>query len=87
MYGASKKPSIKDLAGIDYLIFDLQDVGARFYTYISTLKYVMEACAENEVKLIVLDRPNPNGFYIDGSIREESFHPLLELSQFQLYMD
>jgi len=73
LYGASKKPSVKDLAGIDYLIFDLQDVGARFYTYISTLKYVMEACAENEVKLIVLDRPNPNGFYIDGPIREESF--------------
>lgn len=73
LYGASKKPSVKDLTGIDYLIFDLQDVGARFYTYISTLKYVMEACAENEVKLIVLDRPNPNGFYIDGPIREEAF--------------
>lgn len=73
LYGASKKPAVKDLTGIDYLIFDLQDVGARFYTYISTLKYVMEACAENEVKLIVLDRPNPNGFYIDGPIREEAF--------------
>jgi uncharacterized protein YbbC (DUF1343 family) len=73
LYGASKKPSVKDLTGIDYLIFDLQDVGARFYTYISSLKYVMEACAENEVKLIVLDRPNPNGFYIDGPIREEAF--------------
>lgn len=73
LYGASKKPSVKDLTGIDYLVFDLQDVGARFYTYISSLKYVMEACAENEVKLIVLDRPNPNGFYIDGPIREEAF--------------
>ncbi len=73
LYGASKKPSVKDLTGIDYLIFDLQDVGVRFYTYISSLKYVMEACAENEVKLIVLDRPNPNGFYIDGPIREEAF--------------
>ncbi len=73
LYGSNKKPQAKDLKGLDYLIFDLQDVGARFYTYISTLHYVMEACAENEVKLIVLDRPNPNGFYVDGPVREEAF--------------
>jgi uncharacterized protein YbbC (DUF1343 family) len=73
LYGNSKKPQVKDLKGIEYIIFDLQDVGARFYTYISTLHYVMEACAENDIRLIVLDRPNPNGFYVDGPVREEAF--------------
>lgn len=73
LYGATKKPQVKDLKGIEYLLFDLQDVGARFYTYISTLHYVMQACAENNIKLIVLDRPNPNGFYVDGPVREADF--------------
>jgi len=50
--------------GIDMMVFDIQDVGVRFYTYISTLHYIMEACAENKIKLLVLDRPNPNGFYV-----------------------
>jgi uncharacterized protein YbbC (DUF1343 family) len=68
LYGAHYKPTPADLAGIDVLIFDIQDVGVRFYTYISTLHYVMEACAENHVKCIILDRPNPNGFYYDGNI-------------------
>jgi len=66
LYGSHKKPTTEDLNGIDVMIFDIQDVGARFYTYISTMTYVMEACAENNVKVIVLDRPNPNGFYVDG---------------------
>ncbi len=79
LYGSNKKPQAKDLKGIDYVLFDLQDVGARFYTYISTLHYVMEACAENEIKLIVLDRPNPNGFYVDGPVREESFKSFVGL--------
>jgi uncharacterized protein YbbC (DUF1343 family) len=74
LYGKNKKPSAADLASIDYLIFDIQDVGARFYTYISTLHYVMEACAENNIPLLVLDRPNPNGFYIDGPILDTAFH-------------
>ena len=70
LYGDNKKPSPKQLAGIDVLIFDLQDVGVRFYTYISTLHYVMEAAAENDVQVIVFDRPNPNGHYIDGPVLE-----------------
>ena len=76
LYGKNKKPSTKQLEGIDILIFDLQGVGLRFYTYISTLYYVMEACAENNIPLIVLDRPNPNGHYIDGpflDMKHQSF--------------
>ena len=70
IYGKSKKPSVSQLADIDVMLFDIQDVGARFYTYISTLHYVMEACAEQGIPVIVLDRPNPNGHYIDGPILE-----------------
>ena len=68
LYGKHLKPTSEDLAGIDVVLFDIQDVGTRFYTYISTLQYLMEACAENQVQCIVLDRPNPNGFYVDGNI-------------------
>lgn len=68
LYGKNKKPNAQQLADIDIVIFDIQDVGARFYTYISTMHYVMEACAENGVEVLVLDRPNPNGHYIDGPI-------------------
>lgn len=71
LYGSNKKPKPEQLEGIDVLVFDIQDVGARFYTYISTLHYVMEACAENKIQLIILDRPNPNGFIIDGPILEK----------------
>jgi len=70
LYGDHKKPTKEDLDGVDLLLFDIQDVGVRFYTYISTLHYVMEACAENNIPLIVLDRPNPNGDYIDGPVLE-----------------
>lgn len=73
LYGNKKKPSAEDLRGIEAMVFDLQDVGVRFFTYISTLTYVMEACAENRIPLIVLDRPNPNGFYIDGPVLEPGF--------------
>jgi uncharacterized protein YbbC (DUF1343 family) len=73
LYGKKKKPSPEDLKGIDILVFDIQDVGVRFYTYISTLTYVMEACAENRIPMVVLDRPNPNGFYIDGPVLEPGF--------------
>ncbi|HSM63102.1 MAG TPA: DUF1343 domain-containing protein, partial [Gillisia sp.] len=68
LYGDNKKPKVEQLKNIELMIFDLQDVGARFYTYISTLHYVMEACAENNIPLLLLDRPNPNGHYIDGPI-------------------
>ena len=71
LYGNNKKPKPEQLEGIDVLVFDLQDVGARFYTYISSLHYVMEACAENNIPLLVLDRPNPNGTIIDGPILEK----------------
>jgi uncharacterized protein YbbC (DUF1343 family) len=73
LYGTHKKPQKEDLKGIDLVIFDIQDVGVRFYTYISTLHYVMEACAENGVPLLVLDRPNPNGGYVDGPVLEPEF--------------
>ena len=73
LYGKNKKPTVEQLKGIELLLFDIQDVGARFYSYISTLHYVMEAAAENNIKVIVLDRPNPNGHYIDGPIREKGF--------------
>ncbi len=70
LYGKNKKPSAKQLEGIDVVIFDIQDVGVRFYTYISSLHYIMEACAEAKIPLIILDRPNPNGYYIDGPVLE-----------------
>nr|WP_130736660.1 DUF1343 domain-containing protein [Flavobacterium sp. J27] len=74
LYGTNKKPKAEQLNDIDVLVFDLQDVGARFYTYISSLHYIMEACAENNIILIVLDRPNPNGNIIDGPILEKEHH-------------
>ena len=73
LYGKKKKPLPEDLQGIEIMIFDLQDVGVRFYTYLSTLHYIMEACAEQQIPLIVLDRPDPNGFYIDGPLLEQDF--------------
>jgi len=73
LYGKNKKPSEEQLKDIDVLIFDIQDVGVRFYTYISTLHYVMETCAEIGIPLIVLDRPNPNGSYIDGPTLETAY--------------
>jgi uncharacterized protein YbbC (DUF1343 family) len=73
LYGKNKKPSPEQLKGINVLIFDIQDVGARFYTYISTLHYVMEAAAESGVQVLVLDRPNPNGHYVDGPVLKKDF--------------
>lgn len=71
LYGNNKKPAAAQLKDIDILVYDLQDVGARFYTYISTLQYAMEACADNGKKIMVLDRPDPNGFYVDGPILDK----------------
>jgi uncharacterized protein YbbC (DUF1343 family) len=73
LYGKKRKAEPADLQGIEVILFDLQDVGVRFYTYISTLTYMMEACAENNIKIIVLDRPNPNGYYIDGPLLDSAF--------------
>jgi uncharacterized protein YbbC (DUF1343 family) len=73
LYGKHFKPTTADLNGINLVIFDIQDVGARFYTYISTLHYVMEACAENNIELMILDRPNPNGTIIDGPILDTNY--------------
>lgn len=72
LYGKNKKPTTEQLKDIDVVLFDLQDVGCRFYTYISTLHYVMEACAEAGIPLWVLDRPNPNGHYVDGPVLDTS---------------
>lgn len=73
LYGSQKKPLADDLKDIDVMVFDIQDVGVRFYTYISTLHYVMEACSESNIPLIIFDRPNPNGNYIDGPVLEPEF--------------
>jgi uncharacterized protein YbbC (DUF1343 family) len=81
LYGNNKKPKPEQLAGIDILVFDLQDVGARFYTYISSLHYIMEACAENNILLMVLDRPNPNGSIVDGPILEKEFTSFVGMHQ------
>ncbi|WP_370523729.1 exo-beta-N-acetylmuramidase NamZ domain-containing protein [Pontibacter sp. Tf4] len=70
LYGKNKKPLPEQLTNIDVLVFDIQDVGARFYTYISTMHYVMEAAAENNKEVVILDRPNPNGNYVDGPVLE-----------------
>ena len=70
LYGKKKQPTASDLANVDLLIFDIQDVGVRFFTYISSLHYLMESCAETQTPLVVLDRPNPNGAFIDGPILE-----------------
>ncbi|MEM1324348.1 MAG: DUF1343 domain-containing protein [Bacteroidota bacterium] len=71
IYGKNKKPSAAQLKGIDVVVFDIQDVGARFYTYIYSMYYVMEACAENDIDFLVLDRPNPNGHYVDGPMMKD----------------
>ena len=73
IYGKTKKPSAAMLAGVDIVVFDIQDVGVRFYTYISSMHYVMEACVENDVEFMVLDRPNPNGHYVDGPILDPAY--------------
>ncbi|MCC8034694.1 MAG: DUF1343 domain-containing protein [Rikenellaceae bacterium] len=81
-YGSTRKPDPKEIAGTDVMVFDIQDVGLRFYTYLSSMHYLMESCAEAGVPLIVLDRPNPNGMYVDGPIldpKHRSFigmHPI-----------
>lgn len=79
LYGDSRKPSSDQLKDLDVIVFDIQDVGCRFYTYISTLHYIIEACAENDISLIVFDRPNPNGDYVAGPIRKSGFESFVGL--------
>lgn len=79
LYGDNKKPRETDLSDIDIIIFDIQDVGARFYTYISTMSYMMEVCAAKRLPMLVLDRPNPNGFYVDGPVLEKGFSSFVGL--------
>jgi uncharacterized protein YbbC (DUF1343 family) len=73
LFGDKKEPSASDLADVDVVIFDIQDVGVRFYTYISTMHYCMQACARNNKTMIVLDRPNPNGYYVAGPVLEKKY--------------
>jgi uncharacterized protein YbbC (DUF1343 family) len=79
LYGKNKKPTAEALKGIDLLIFDLQDVGVRYYTYLSTLHYLMEAAAEQNIPLLVLDRPNPNGAYVDGPVLDKDYQSFVGL--------
>lgn len=81
LYGKNRKPSASQLEGIDIVVFDIQDVGVRFYTYISTLHYVMEAVAEKGLELIILDRPNPNGHYVDGPVLNSDFSSFVGMHQ------
>ncbi len=84
LYGKKKKPQASDLKNVDVVVFDIQDVGVRFYTYISTMHYVMEACAENNIELVVLDRPNPNGFYVDGPVLDTNYHSFVGMHKVPL---
>jgi len=81
LYGNQRKPPATVLSDLDVIVFDIQDVGARFYTYLSTLFYVMQACAENGRQLIILDRPNPNGFYVDGPVLDTSYRSFVGMHE------
>jgi uncharacterized protein YbbC (DUF1343 family) len=81
LYGKKQKPTAEDLSGINVVVFDIQDVGCRFYTFLSTLQYVMEACAENGKDLIILDRPNPNGNYVDGPVLDMKYKSFVGVSK------
>ncbi len=73
LYGSNRQPTDEQMGGIDAVIFDIQDVGTRFYTYISTMHYMMDACARHTIQMIILDRPNPNGDYVEGPVLREGF--------------
>lgn len=84
LYGSNRKPKTEDLQGVDLVIFDIQDVGVRFYTYISTMHYVMEKCAEMGIEFMVLDRPNPNGFYVDGPVLDKKHSSFVGMHEIPL---
>ena len=79
LYGTNRRPTDDQMAGLDVVVYDIQDVGARFYTYISTMTYLMEACAKNNIPFLVLDRPNPNGSYVDGPVLDTAFRSFVGL--------
>lgn len=79
LYGSNKKPTPEQMEGIDIMLFDIQDVGTRFYTYISTMSYCMEAAAEKKIPFVVFDRPNPNGHFVDGPVMEKGFESFVGL--------
>ncbi|MFK7969029.1 MAG: exo-beta-N-acetylmuramidase NamZ domain-containing protein [Bacteroidia bacterium] len=81
LHGKNKKPPQNQLAGLDLIVFDIQDVGARFYTYISTLTYVMDACAEAGIPVLILDRPNPNGWYVDGPVLNKKYQSFIGMHE------
>ncbi|WP_222430975.1 exo-beta-N-acetylmuramidase NamZ family protein [Mucilaginibacter pallidiroseus] len=81
LYGKHFKPTSEDLKGINLMIFDVQDVGTRFYTYISTLHYLMEACAENNIELVIFDRPNPNGSFVDGPVLDTAYRAFVAMHE------
>tara|TARA_Y100000782_G_scaffold111002_1_gene138265 strand:- start:1476 stop:2678 length:1203 start_codon:yes stop_codon:yes gene_type:complete len=84
LYGSKKKPTSSELANVDVVLFDIQDVGVRYYTYISTMHYMLEACAENDIDFIVLDRPNPHGFYVDGPVLDLKYQSFVGMHQIPL---
>ncbi|MFZ9002760.1 MAG: exo-beta-N-acetylmuramidase NamZ family protein [Robiginitalea sp.] len=84
LYGANRKPRPEQLEGLDLMVFDIQDVGVRFYTYIATLQLVMEACAAAGIPVLVLDRPNPNGHYVDGPVMESEHRSFLGMTEIPL---
>ena len=84
LYGKNRKPSPEQLQGLELVVFDIQDVGVRFYTYIATLQLVMEACAEEGIPILVLDRPNPNGHYVDGPTMEKEHRGFLGMTSIPL---
>ena len=84
LYGKNRKPSAKQINDLDVVVFDIQDVGVRFYTYIATMQLVMEACAENNIPIIVLDRPNPNAHYVDGPTMEAAHTSFLGMTEIPL---
>ena len=84
LYGKNRKPSQEQLEDVELVVFDIQDVGVRFYTYIATLQLVMEACAEKGIEIMVLDRPNPNGHYVDGPSMEEEHRGFLGMTTIPL---
>jgi uncharacterized protein YbbC (DUF1343 family) len=81
LYGSHRRPTQDDLEGIDLVVFDIQDVGVRHYTYLSTMTYMMEACAEDSIPFVVLDRPNPNGFYVDGPLNDPQYSSFIGLHE------
>jgi uncharacterized protein YbbC (DUF1343 family) len=87
LYGSKRRPSVDDIKDVDVLVFDIQDVGTRFYTYISSMQEFLETALENHKPLLILDRPNPNGFYVDGPVLDMKFKSFVGMQPIQLIME